>query len=262
MPAPTLDDLLASARTAKQTRRPHRDVNVTLDADVAEQIEAIDRRIADLEQQQGEVADAADQALEAAARDARMASPARDQITADRDAQLLQISEQLSALEQERDDLAEGTVVTLRFEQLPGHAWAEIGARHPARVDVAIDRAYGYNYHAVATDAALYHDPATLPGGPEGRGYVFQVVAPDGDGAEPAVVPITDEQMAGILDVVTGHEYERVASTIWELNDYGPQQRLARAGKASRAGSANRSNSPELPASAPSDSEAGSPPAS
>lgn len=242
MPGTPLDDLLAAARTAKQVRRPHRDVNVTLDQAVAEQVEAIDLRIVQLEQQQIERATEADEDLAEATRDARMASPAKGELEKARDEDLERIAAQLAELEAERDALTEGTVVTLRFTQIPGQAWAEIAARHPARADVTLDRVYGYNYHEVAKAAALYHDPAATPLGPIGRGYVDRVIPPDSDDGEETIEPVTPEQMLGILEIVTGHEFERIASGIWDLNDYGPQQRLANAGKASRAGSASRSS--------------------
>lgn len=241
MPGTPLDDLLAAARTAKQTRRPHRDVNVTLDQAVAERVEALDARIAQLEQEQIEVATNSDEQLAEATRDARMASPARGEIEQARDEQLEHIRQALAEAEEERDEITAGTVVTLRFTQIPGQAWAEIAARHPARADVTLDRVYGYNYHEVAIAAAMYHDPSPTPE-VAGRGYTDRVIPPDDDDAEETIEPVTPEQMLGILEVATGHEFERVASAIWDLNDYGPQQRLANAGKASRAGSANRSS--------------------
>lgn len=235
----TLDDLLAAARTAKQTRPPHRDVNVMLDQAAAEQIEALELKIAQLEQEQIDVSNTADGALADADRDARMASPVKGEIEQSRDADLQRITTALAEAEEQLAELTDGTVVTLRFEALPGQAWAEIIARHPARPDVGIDVVYGYNYHEVAKAAAVYHDPGTVPG-ELGRGYADRVIPPEGDETEPAIVPVTPEQFAGILEVVTGHEFERIASAIWDLNDYGPQQRLANAGKASRAGSASR----------------------
>lgn len=236
-----LDDLLSAARTAKQTRRPHRDVNVTLDQAVAEQIEALDLRIVKLEQQQIDVATAADDNLADAARDARMASPAKGEIEQARDEELQRISDALDAAVEEREALTAGTVVTLRFTQIPGQAWAEIAARHPARVDVTLDRVYGYNYHEVAKEAAIYRDPGATPG-TFGRGYADRVIEPEDDTSEPTIEPVTPEQIVAIFEIITGHEFERIASGIWDLNDYGPQQRIANAGKPSRAGSVSRSS--------------------
>jgi hypothetical protein len=241
MPGTPLDELLAAAKTAKQTRRPHRDVNVTIDQAVAEQIEALDLRIEQLEQEQIDVAIAADDEIAEATRDARMASPAKGEIAQSRDEDLQRINDALAAAETERDQLTAGTVVTLRFTQIPGQAWAEIAARHPARADVTLDRVYGYNYHEVAKAAALYRDPGALPG-TFGRGYADRVIPPEDDDAEPTIEPVSPEQMTAIFEIITGHEFERIASGIWDLNDYGPQQRIANAGKASRAGSVSRSS--------------------
>jgi hypothetical protein len=54
----------------------------------------------------------------------------------------------------------------------------------------------------------------------------------DGDTVE----PLTSEQWAGLWSVLSGHEFERVCSVIWELNEWEPQQRIDSAKKASRAG--------------------------
>lgn len=230
----TLDDLLAGARSAK---RAHRDVDVTLDQAIAEKLEAIDVRILALEQQQIDIARQADEDLAEATRDKRLASTSTAEIEQARDTKIAELTSQLEALNAERGELADGTLITLRFTQLPGQAWAEIGARNPARPDVLIDRIYHYNYHEAAKEAAVYRDPEDAGG----RAYSELVVPADGDGA-PTVEPITAEQWTGIFEVISGHEFERIASAIWELNDYGPQQRIAAAGKASRAGSASRSS--------------------
>jgi hypothetical protein len=103
---------------------------------------------------------------------------------------------------------------------------------NPARADVTLDRVYGYNYHEVAKAAATTATPpgrsaAGTPTGCPGRGRRRR--ADDRAGHARA-----DER---IFEVISGHEFERIASAIWDLNDYGPQQRIANAGKASRAGS-------------------------
>jgi hypothetical protein len=228
----SLDDLIAGARGAK---RAHRDVDVTLDQAIAVQLEAIDARITAAEEQQIEIAAQADEDLAEAQRDARLGSPQKAEIEAARDAKIAELTTQLEQLAAERTELADGTLITLRFTQLPGQAWAEIGARNPARPDVLLDRIYHYNYHEAAKQAAVYRDPEEAGG----RAYAELVVPGQGDG-EPTLEPVTAEQWAGIFEVISGHEFERIASAIWDLNDYGPQQRIAAAGKASRVGSANR----------------------
>lgn len=228
----SLDDLIAGARSAK---RAHRDVDVTLDQAIAEQLEALDVRIIALEEQQIEIARQADEDLAEAGRDARLASTSTSEIEAARDGKIAELTTQLEALAAERDALTDGTLITIRFTQLPGQAWAEFGARNPARQGVLIDQLYHYNYHEAAKDAAVYRDPEEAGG----RAYSALVVHGEGE-TEPTLEPISDEQWAGILEVISGHEFEKIASALWELNDYGPRQRIAAAGKASRARFANR----------------------
>lgn len=228
---PSLDELLAGARAAK---RLHRDVDVTLDQAVAEQVEAIDVRVEDLEQERIAVAAAADDDLAEAKRDARLGDPRSAEITAARDAALAALTEKVEALLDQREHATDGTLITFRFTQLPGQAWAEIGARHPARPDVTIDRVYGYNYHEVAKAAAVYRDDA-------GAAYSERIL-PGAEDEPPGSEEISPEQWAAIFSVISGHEFERIASAIWDLNDYSPQQRIKAAGKASRAGSVSRSS--------------------
>jgi hypothetical protein len=158
MAAPSLDELIAGARAAK---RDHRDVDVTLDQAVARQVEAIDERIEAVEQQVLGMLDELAGDLGDLQRDGRLADPRPDETRREREAQIAELRAQAEALIAERDALTDGTLVTFRFTQLPGQAWAEIGARNPARPDVQIDRVYGYNYHEVAKAAATYRDTAS-----------------------------------------------------------------------------------------------------
>lgn len=228
----SLNDLIAGARNAK---RAHRDVDITLNQAVAEQLEALDGRILKLEQEQITVSQAAAAELDDATVNARLADPRKAQIEETRDKRIAELTAGIEQATAERDGIADGTLITIRFTQLPGQAWAEITARNPERPDVLIDRLYHYNYHEAAKQAAVYRDPAEAGG----RVYAELVTPADGD-AEPALEPITGEQWAGIFEVISGHEFERIASAIWDLNDYGPEQRIAAAGKASRASSASR----------------------
>jgi hypothetical protein len=179
----SFDDLIARAKAAP---RPFRDVDVNLDSTVS-------ARIAELE---AELESITDPRLG----DARPAA----------------LHEQIDALRAESAD----ALVTLRLTQLPGQDWSELTARSPMRVDVSIDRTYGYNYHEVCKAAA------------EKAGARV-----DRDTVE----PLTAEQWAGLWQVLSGHEFERICSVIWELNEWEPQQRIDSAKKASRAGTANTS---------------------
>jgi hypothetical protein len=178
------DDLLARAAAAP---RPSRDVDVNLDPTVSE-------RIAELEAELELITDP------------RLG-----------DARPGKIHEQIDHLRVESAD----ALVTLRFTQLPGQDWSELTARSPMRVDVAIDRTYGYNYHEVCKAAAVKAGVRVV-----------------GDGTE----PLTGEQWTSLWTVLSGHEFERICSVIWELNEWEPQQRIDSAKKASRAGTVNTSS--------------------
>ena len=177
----SLDELIA------RKKRAHRDVQVYLDTDIAD-------RIADLQEQLGSITDA------------RMSDPRPKQI-----------HDEIDTL---RAEAAE-SLVTFRFEELPGQQWAEITARHLPRAGIALDQLYSFNYHEVAKAAAV------LSGG--------QLV----DGK---VQPVTGEQWEKLWPVLSGHEFERIAVALVELNEWQPQQRIDAAGKASRAGSVTTSN--------------------
>lgn len=108
--------------TAKAAPRPHRDITVSLDTDVAERRAALEEQIAK---------SARDQRLSAT-------SPA-DALNAE--------------LEKLLDDAA-GTLVTLRFRRLPGDEWNDITSRCPARLDAPVDVHYGYNMQRATIFAA------------------------------------------------------------------------------------------------------------
>jgi hypothetical protein len=180
----SFDDLLNRAKAAP---RPYRDVDVNLDTSLA-------TRIAELEAELELITDE------------RLSDPRPGQIR-----------EQIDAVRAE----SAAALVTLRFTQLPGQDWSELTARSPMRVDVAIDRTYGYNYHEVCKAAAVKAGARV-----------------DGDTIE----PLTPAQWAGLWEVLSGHEFERVCSVIWELNEWEPQQRIDSAKKASRAGTGSTSS--------------------
>jgi uncharacterized protein YhaN len=238
MAGPTLDELIAGAQTAP---RPHRDVQVTLDAAVARKVEAIDERLTALNREQIEIAERADADLAAATIDARLGDPRREEITAARDAAVAAVQEKIDELDTEREALTEGTLITFRFTALPGQAWAELGAEHPARANVTIDQMYGYNYHEVAKAAAAYRDRDAF-GRQVGAGYSERVIPAETDDTEPTLEPVAPEQWEALWPLLSGHEFERIAVALWSLNDFGPQQRIVAAGKASRAGSVSRSS--------------------
>lgn len=177
----TLDELIA------RKKRAHRDVTVYLDSEIADRIAALEQQILDIP-------------------DLRISDPRpkqlRDEIT-------------------ELQGQAAESLVTFRFEELPGQEWAELAALHLPRPGVALDQMYQFNYHEVGKAAA---------------------VASGGQLVDETVQPVTAEQWAALWPVLSGHEFERITVALIELNEWDPQRRIDSAKKASPAGSGSTSN--------------------
>lgn len=126
--------------------------------------------------------------------------------------------EQARAAEPEMSDPVEvaiaGSLVKLVFLRVDGKLWASQCAKYPPRPDVAIDRNYGYNFHQVVMSVT-----------PESG----RLVTDDG------LAEVTDDQWRGIFaeGVLSGHEFQRIADAIWQVNEWGPQQKVAALSKAS-----------------------------
>src|SRR5205823_292967 len=105
----SFDDLLTKAEAAP---RPHRDVDVYLDSDAG-------ARIADLEAQ-----------IEGLEADKRLG-----------DKRATDLQAQIEAVQAE----AAESLIVLRFVKMLAEDWAELVARCPQRLDVPVDRMYGYN---------------------------------------------------------------------------------------------------------------------
>jgi hypothetical protein len=231
----TFGEALTAQREAK---RDHRDVDVVLDGAVAEKVRAIDERIDALELEREELYLEVETERAAIEADKRLGDPRPAELDAREQAEMARIGEAIEKLEAEREAATEGTLWTFRFEKLPGPDWAGITVRNPARIDVGIDRRWGYNYHEVAKAAAAWRDA---------KGYAYGAVlhrAEPAEGDREAVPEsreeLTPEQWADLWDTLSGHEFERIASNIWELNEYGPQQRVEAAGKAFRVGTGSK----------------------
>lgn len=125
------------------------------------------------------------------------------------DARLAGANDQHAAPIQERLDAlaeaAQASLVVLRFTRLGGAKWAELTSRHPVRVGVQIDMHYGYNYDAVCGAAA-----------------VESGVRVEGD----EEIPMTPEQWAKLLEVLSGNEVQLIRDAVWGLNEFEPAQRL------------------------------------
>lgn len=179
----TFSERLAAAKAAP---RPFKDVRVILDADLAKRRDAL---LAQLE-----AAEARD------AEDLRLAAPS--------DEHSAPIRAQLDDVAREALD----AVLTVRITRIPGDDWAEIVSRNPARLDVPIDKHYGYNYDAVCNAAAVFRDD-------DGTAYAHSV---DGDD----LVPLERAEWFDLISVISGGEATELRDAIWSLNEYEPAQRL------------------------------------
>lgn len=160
---------LAAAREA----RPSKDVQVILDGEFALERERLTAELAHADD------------------DARLSSKS----AAD------EIRERLEAL----TAAAQDSIITFRFKRLSGRVWADLTSRNPVRLDVPIDKHYGYNYDAVCEAAA------SLNG-----------VRIEGD----EEVPLSNEEWAELFDVLSGAEIGLIRDAVWELNEWEPSQRL------------------------------------
>ena len=103
------------------------------------------------------------------------------------------------------DDEVLKSLVTLKFTRLDGQKWALLTSANPMRVDVALDRHYGYNYDTVTGLAA--------------RASGVRV---DDDGEH----PLTPEQWDRLMRVLSGHDVQVIRDAVWTLNEYEPSQHI------------------------------------
>ena len=111
------------------------------------------------------------------------------------------------------DVLLKKNLHVLRFTQLPGEEWSWLVAINPVRLEVPLDKQYGYNYHAVCKAAAVLNVQIVVDGNAE----------PLGEGLLEKLWPRLD-----------GNTFTRIADAVWELNEWAPSQLVAQAKKASR----------------------------
>lgn len=97
------------------------------------------------------------------------------------------------------------SLVTLKFTRLDGDRWAKLTSAHPMRIDVALDRHYGYDYDAVSEAAA--------------RASGVRI---DDDGEH----SLTTEQWTRLLKVLAGHDVQAIRDAVWTLNEYEPEQHV------------------------------------
>jgi hypothetical protein len=175
---------------AKAAPRPTRDVKVMLDREVAAELELLNEKLLKARR----------------STDKRLGQKSPE----------AQVEQEIEAAFAKAEDAVE----VLRFTQLPGSVWTQITDRCPPRLDVPIDKHYGYNMQAAIKLAA------PLSGGrvevdDEGNETVVELVVIDGNkNTEP--VNEWDE----LFDVISGYEMNLLSSAIYELNEFDPSQRL------------------------------------
>ena len=183
---------------AKRAQRPHEDVTVALDVDVAERREALAQQRENLEDQLAA-------ATVAAAADQRLSAPDNGEV----------LTEAFLALKQDELDLdreeADEGLVTLRFWRLPGLEWNDLLAQHPARQGVLVDMTLGANVHAVCLAAAKLNGK----------------VVEDGKNK-----PVSAAQWDDLFDTLPGYSVSLICDAIYSLNVHDPALRDARLGKA------------------------------
>ncbi|HEU5223433.1 MAG TPA: hypothetical protein VFU07_07105 [Candidatus Lumbricidophila sp.] len=166
--------LAASAEVA----RPTVDVQVTLDAALAARVE--------------ELQDALQAAQDAYTADPRLSATA----------EIKTAQEALDAVLEE----AREALITLRFTRMDGDMWSELTSRCPARLDVDMDKVYGFNVNAVLALAA------PLSG-----------VLVEGD----TVAEIPEADWRVLFKRLSGYELSLINDAIFSLNVWGPSQRVA-----------------------------------
>jgi hypothetical protein len=97
------------------------------------------------------------------------------------------------------------SLITLKFTRLEGQIWALLTSAFPMRIDVALDRHYGYDYDAV-TEAAARRSGVRV----------------DDDGEH----PLTDEQWQRLWKILSGHDVGQIRDAVWTLNEYEPEQHI------------------------------------
>jgi hypothetical protein len=132
------------------------------------------------------------------------------------------------------DVLVNEELVRLKFTELPAERWADICAHSPVRPEVLYDEQYGYNIHSACRMAAPLCGVRVVAGED----------VPLEMRRDPSTGRVVGSEWDDLFDVISGHEFGLIADAIWELNEWGPQQRLEAAKKASTLASAVNSPSP------------------
>lgn len=129
---------------------------------------------------------------------------------------MVSLAELLGAQDEpETDDvdvLLSGDVVTFRFAKIDGDRWAELCGKFPPRPENTLDLAVGgYNIDMVVNAAVKINGQRV-----------------DGESVEAP----TPEQWDMLLTRLSGSDVKRIRDSVWNLNEFGPAQRLEAAKKA------------------------------
>lgn len=182
----TFSERLAAAKNAP---RPFRDVQVILDAGLSEQREELRKAL---------VAAKAE-----ASGDERLSGGINPRVA--------EVQEKLDAVL----DASAESLVTLRFTRMSGDEWSEVTARNPLRLDVPIDRHYGYNMNGVCRSAAPVSG-ARLEGD-----ELIPLEVVRGTAGAPAV-----DEWSDLFGTIGGHEMGLIIEAVYELNEWEPAHRI------------------------------------
>lgn len=187
-----MSDFSARLSAAHEAPRPTRDVTVLLDDGLSSKRQALQERL--------------ERAKSASVLDQRLTSVSPHEKTARK------VQAELDALTGE----AAGSLVVLRFTRLAGDKWADITARCPADMTIAVDRHYGFNMNLACKLAAPLSGVRV-----EGDEEFPLAVIPASEG-----VPKVDE-WATLFDTISGHEFGQIIEAIYALNEFDPASRVS-----------------------------------
>lgn len=176
---------------AKKAEPKHEVVTVSLDADLAEQREALQAEI-----------------------DKAKKAPKDDR---------LGLKSKVDELTQKLADLADAEVehlVDLKVTRAPGDEWSSVAAAYPPRPDVRVDRHFGVNLHDL-----VKHEGFRWVTRREGETWVPFKFTP----AEPGKKHVNE--FADLCQVLAGNDLDQVVDAMFRLNLWEPERRRERLGK-------------------------------
>lgn len=117
----------------------------------------------------------------------------------------------------EFDEANPAAFMTIKLTQMPGDVWSALTLAHPMRLDVPLDRHYGYNYTKVTELGARLSGVAVDD---EGEHQIpedfWQAMFSGMDGKRPILSP---------------YDAGQIENAVFELNDWEPRQQIEAAVK-------------------------------